>query len=396
MESRARASGHDGAEHTNPIGVFTAAMLTFLALGSTLPVLPRYIHGPLGSGDLAVGVVTGAFAATAIVCRPFAGRVADASGRRRVFVAGALLASVAGIGYLLPFGVPGLVLARLVLGIGEGMVFTAGAAWTVDLSARDRHGRSIGLFGLAIWLALSLGPVIGEALRAAVSYDAVWLFAIAAPLAGALVARTLPERHTPVAPASGAQSLLPRPAIRPGVGLALAGVGFATMSGFIVLHLEKLGTGHGAIVFIGFATAVVLMRTAAGRLPDVIGGRLTAIGAGTAEAVGLAVIASATSWPVAMAGAVVMGIGFSVLFPAFALVVVSEVDDTRRGAALGAFSAFFDAGVGVGGVVAGAISSVAGYPAAFWMASACAVGGVAVTVVGARRAGELTLERVAA
>lgn len=376
--------------HVNPYGVFLAAWLSFLAIGSTLPIIPRYVHGPLDSGDLAVGVATGAFAVTAIICRPFAGRAADARGRRRVFVAGACITAVAGLVYLLPLGVPGLLLARLVLGAGEGLVFTAGAAWTVDLADPERHGRSIGLFGLAIWVALSAGPVIGELLRS-VSYDAVWLFAAAAPAAGALIAHRQPERHTPVARATGRASLLPAAAIRPGLGLGCAAVGFATLASFVVLHLEREGVAHAPVAFVAFAAAVVLMRTVAGRLPDVIGGRPTAIGAGVAEVIGLAVIALATSLPVAIAGAVVMGMGFSVLFPAFALVVVSETDDQRRGAALGAFSAFFDAGVGLGGLIAGAVAATAGYPAAFWVGAGFAAVGVGVTVVSAHRAGELSL-----
>ena len=39
--------------------------------------------------------------------------------------------------YLLPLGVPGLIAARLVLGAGEGAVFTAGSAWIVDLAPPD-------------------------------------------------------------------------------------------------------------------------------------------------------------------------------------------------------------------------------------------------------------------
>jgi nitrate/nitrite transporter NarK len=60
-------------------GVFVACLLAFLALGSVLPVLPRYVRGPIGSTDLAVGLVTGAFAFTAVVCRPLGGRLADAA-----------------------------------------------------------------------------------------------------------------------------------------------------------------------------------------------------------------------------------------------------------------------------------------------------------------------------
>ena len=73
-------------------------------------------------------------------------------------VLGTLLAALAGLLYLLPTGLPGLIGARLVLGMGEGTVFTAGSAWIVDLAPPGRRGRVIGLYGLAVWSGLSIGP----------------------------------------------------------------------------------------------------------------------------------------------------------------------------------------------------------------------------------------------
>ena len=68
--------------------------------------------------------------------------------------------------YLLPLGVGGLIAARLVLGAGEGAVFTAGSAWIVDLAPPERRGRVIGLYGLAVWAGLSIGPLFGELISA--------------------------------------------------------------------------------------------------------------------------------------------------------------------------------------------------------------------------------------
>ena len=53
-----------------------------------LPVLPRYVHGPLDSGDVAVGVVIGAYAITGLLLRPFAGRLADRRGRKPTVLLG--------------------------------------------------------------------------------------------------------------------------------------------------------------------------------------------------------------------------------------------------------------------------------------------------------------------
>ena len=80
---------------------------------------------------------------------------------------------------------------------GEGAVFTAGATWVVDLAPEGRRGRVIGLYGLAVWGGLSLGPPIGDALLRASSFDAVWAFTAISPLIGALVALQLPDPFRP-------------------------------------------------------------------------------------------------------------------------------------------------------------------------------------------------------
>jgi MFS family permease len=358
-------------------GVFAATLLGFLAIGAVLPVLPRYVKGPVGAGDVAVGVVVGAFAATAFVGRPIGGRLADRHGRRVVVLAGLLISSVAGALLFLPFGVPGLVFARLVIGLGDGWVFTAGVTWIVDLAPAHRRGQAIGIFGLAIWGGLTLGAIIGEGVFALGGFEAVWAFAALSPLAGAVVARLLPEG--PRAPAavtgSAAGRLLPRAALRPGVALALANVGYGTMAGFVVLHLDERGVGHGAAAFTAFAGAVVVSRLVLGRLPDRLGPRPSALGAALAQGAGLVLVAVASTWPVALAGALVMGAGTSLIFPSLALLVVHRVDDARRGAAMGAFTAFFDAGVGLGAPLAGAVAAVSDYRTAFLMAACLAVAG---------------------
>jgi MFS family permease len=251
------------------VGVFVSTLLAFLAIGAALPVLPGYVRGPLRAGDVAVGIVVGAFAVTAVVCRPLAGRQADARGRRAVLVAGALAMALGGALYLLSRGVASLVAARLVVGAGEGAVYTAGATWAVDLAPEDKRGLALGLFGLSVWGGLSLGPLAGELLRSGVGYDAVWTATAALPLAGALIALRLPE--PPRAAALGAPAPLaffPRVAYRPGIALALANVGYAALAGFVVLHLRARGIGGGASVFTAFALAVFACAKAVNRQPD--------------------------------------------------------------------------------------------------------------------------------
>lgn len=354
-------------------GLFTAALLAFISIGASLPVLPAYVRGPLHSTDLAVGIVIGAFAATSVICRPVAGRQADRRGRRVVLVAGSLAMAAGGAMYLLADNIPTLVLARLMVGAGEGSVYTAGATWTVDLAPPHRRGLALGLFGLAVWGGLSLGPVAGELLRSGAGYDAVWILTAVLPLIGAVIAMRLPEPRRAVGSRAKAGPWLPRAARRPGAALALANVGYAALAGFVVLHLRARGIGGGASVFTAFAVAVFASRLVLSHVPDRLGARRTATLASLTETVGLVIIASANSLPEALVGAVVVGLGFAMLFPSLALMVVGNVSEDHRGSAMGAFTAFFDVGVGLGAPLAGITASIAGYPSVFYLSAVAAL-----------------------
>ncbi len=373
-------------------GIFIVTGLGLLSIGATLPVLPRYVQGPLGGGDVAVGIVGGAFAFTGLACRPLAGHLADRRGRRKVVIIGSLLSALASALYFVPAGIPGLIVARLFLGAGEGMVYTAGSAWIVDLAPVERRGQIIGLYGLAIWGGLSLGPAIGDVILRSSSFEMVWAFALAAPLMGALVAIRIPETFVPRAPAPlTRENILAREALGPGLAFSLGTVGFAAISSFLVLHLDAEGIGHGAEVFIAFAATVVLARIFGGSLPDRIGPYPCLIAVGLIEAAGLAAIMLAESLTLAIVGAVLMGGAFSLLLPSLAIIVVSRVPVERRGVAMGTFTAFFDLGVGLGAPLAGLAAALGGYPAAFGIA-ACSAVGVSVMAVALRRASALALE----
>jgi MFS family permease len=360
-------------------GIFGVTFACLLAVGAVLPVLPRYVNGPLGAGNLAVGIVIGSYAITGLLLRPVAGRFADRRGRKPTVLVGSLLMAGGGFLYLLPFGVGGLIAARLALGAGEGTVFTAGSAWIVDLAPLARRGRVIGLYGLAVWAGLSVGPLLGELIQHHLGYVPVWIFAGVAPLFGALLASRVPD---PFRPLPGAEherhGLIAPEAVWPGIALALGAIGYGTVATFVVLDLDARGVGHGALVFGAFAAMVVLTRLLGGDLPDRVGPARVAFAAALTEAVGLTTIALAYSLPVAIAGALAMGAAFSLLYPSLSLIVVGRISEARRGAALGTFTAFFDAGVGFGAPLAGLAATLTSYEGSFLLAAAIAVGSAAL------------------
>src|SRR3990172_6367194 len=102
---------------------FAASFFVFLSIGMLLPVLPLYARGPLGVGDVGVGLAVGMSSPMALVAQPLAGRLGDRPGRRLLMVSGALLMAIAVAGYTFADTLAVLIALRLVTGVGEALVF---------------------------------------------------------------------------------------------------------------------------------------------------------------------------------------------------------------------------------------------------------------------------------
>ena len=183
-------------------GIFAATMLNLIAVGALLPVLPLYVKGPLGEGDLAVGIVVGAYAVTGVIFRPVAGHLADSRGRRWVLVLGSAISAVAGALLFVPLGLAAVLASRLVLGVGEGSVFTAGSAWVADIAPAGNRARLIGIYGLAVWSGLSIGPAVGHALMTVGGVKLGGLLVLRTPI-GSVAISAVPMRLQTCATSSG-------------------------------------------------------------------------------------------------------------------------------------------------------------------------------------------------
>ncbi|PZS26718.1 MAG: hypothetical protein DLM58_20205 [Pseudonocardiales bacterium] len=358
------------------VGIFGGLFCGYVGLAAAIPVLPGFVRERYDASNVLVGLVVTATALTALLIRPVAGAQADVRGHRTVMQAGALIVAVGGVAYYLPIGLPGLVADRLLLGAGEAALFTAGAVWTVSLAPHSRRGQLIGLYGVSMWGGISLGSLLGAVLRN-VNYDAVWALCIAAPLVGFALISSVPAPQRPETPRKPAGLLL-RPALGPGIALALAAAGYAGLAAFIVLHLQARGIHSGVVVLSCFSAVYALTRLFIGHLPDKYGPRRVATACAIGEAVGLLIIAVAPNLPVAIVGSVVMGVGFSLLHPSLALMVLNRTDKEQQGAALGAYTSFWDLGIAVSGPVTGAIAGALGYAAVFVVGAAGAVGAAAM------------------
>ena len=111
-----------------------ADLAYFTSVGVAIYTLPLFTTGPIGSDEAGAGLAFGAFGITALVCRPYAGRLSDDHGRIPLMLFGAVLA---GLGMLmLPFvdSLAAVFVIRLLQGVAEAAFFVAGFALLADIA----------------------------------------------------------------------------------------------------------------------------------------------------------------------------------------------------------------------------------------------------------------------
>jgi len=170
------------------------AATTMVALDTTIVnVALHQISVDLGAGSNIQWVVT-AYLLAVCVSQPASGWLADRFGRRVVFLTSLVAFTVASAACALAPSLWFLVAGRVVQGLGGGALIPVGMAMVLGLFPRERHGRAIGIWGLAGMLAPAIGPTLGGWLVTAVSWH--WLFLINVPIGIASFSfgiRLLPE-----------------------------------------------------------------------------------------------------------------------------------------------------------------------------------------------------------
>jgi predicted MFS family arabinose efflux permease len=200
------------------------------------------------------------------------------------------------------------------------------------------------------------------------------------PLAGLLVAIALPG----VAPSGGfrSHSFLGVLGLiwRPGAALAGGTVAVGALTGFVTLDFAHAGWTGAGYAFLCFGGGYVLVRLFLAHLPDRLGGRRVAAASLVIEAVGQVVLWAAPGEAAALAGALLTGLGFSLVFPAMGVEAMRRAPPESRGLAVGGYIAFFDIAVGVAGPLCGVVAAGFGFPAVFLAGAAGSLGGLAVVL----------------
>jgi MFS family permease len=374
---------HRGRRFAVTARILSAVVFSFvcyLCIGIPLAVLPGFAHLDLGYSTIVAGLAVSAQYLATLLSRPHAGRMADAMGPKRTVVAGLIVLAISGLFLALAALVPKIpvlsltliLLSRLGLGFAESWVSTGSITWGIGGIGGEHTARVISWNGIATYGGIALGAPLGVTLARDHGFISLGILTFAL----SLVALPMALAKARVAPSHGERlpfkSVLSR--VMPyGAGLALASIGFGSLSTFVALYYASRGWADAALSLSIFGGCFIGIRLVFGNAIDRFGGYRVAIVSLFVECLGLLLLWQGTSPHAALAGAALTGAGFALIFPALGVEAVGRVSTHNRGAALGAYSVFLDVALGLTGPIGGWVAGLYDYPAIFLLAGFAAL-----------------------
>ncbi|MCE5315711.1 MAG: MFS transporter [Armatimonadota bacterium] len=350
--------------HKSLLALGSACLLAELAYAIlNLSALPMYVEFSLNRGS-EWGIILGAFLFAEAISRPPAGALGDRIGRKPLMIIGPAITAVSAYLTIIthgPYVIAGLMALRVLDGIGSGALWTSAFAAVGDIVGEKNRSAAMSVLNVTYMGGLALGFLMGGAANemfgtyTASFYLVSMLLVMSALVMIIFLPRNLGMGHRPE-PLHGEPLELPaleEPTefkfthllrsfreVPDMVVLALVtflGMGVLTpiVKLYAVEHLGMSETQFGILVA-PVAGVMGVFAVPLGRLGDKYG-KCSAVAYGILfSAIAMWVVALSRSIIVLGAAAVIIGLGFTVAFPAWNALVVSITSPDRRGEVLGA------------------------------------------------------------
>src|SRR3954462_2482916 len=157
------------------IGVFML-LLDITIVNVALPAIQKDLNASVSE----LQWVVDAYALTLASLLLVSGSVADVIGRRRVFVTGLILFSLASLACGLAGTPTVLTVSRAVQGIGGAMLFATSLALLAATFHGKERGTAFGIWGATIGGAVAIGPLVGGLLTDSLGWE--WIFFVNLPI----------------------------------------------------------------------------------------------------------------------------------------------------------------------------------------------------------------------
>jgi len=170
--------------------LFATVCASFLTpfMGSSINIALPSIAAEFGTDAVMLGWIQTAYLLTAAVIVIPVGRFGDIHGLKKLFIAGVSVFSLTSLLCGLSWSTGSLVFFRVIEGLGDAMMYGTAVAMVTMVFPPGERGRALGINVAAVYIGLTLGPVIGGVLTFHVGWRSIFMLVV--PLSLAVAALT--------------------------------------------------------------------------------------------------------------------------------------------------------------------------------------------------------------
>jgi len=360
--------------HRSFVLMAVANLFTVSSIGAFF-LFPLFITSHGGS-KADIGIIMGALALSAVVCRPWISEMIDSLGRKRSYTVGCIIMSLMPLAYLLfrgelaRFYLP-LLLIRVIHGVGLALCFTSAFTYIADIVPESRLNEGIGMFGITGLTGMAVGPAVGEVVIRAFGFHMFFLSATIMATTGLCLQLALPESYARITavPSESFFSVLNRKKILIVALLALLfGFALSASGSFVAPFAKEKHLAFISLYYVFYSSAAVLTRVLGGRLADRIGEDRIIPNALVLTGAGLLLLILLEGNFILILSGLMSGCGHGFLFPCLNSLDIRGEPVNIRGKINGVFTGGIDAGVFLGSIILGFIGEWAGFRALFLVA----------------------------
>jgi MFS family permease len=337
----------------------TSSFLFFASFNMIIPELPAFLTD-LGGADYK-GLIIGLFTLTALISRPFSGKLADTVGRIPVIYLGVIMSFLCGLLYPFLLSVSGFLLLRLLHGFSTGFTPTGTSAYIADVIPADRRGEALGMLGLISNIGTALGPALGSEIARQHSVNTMFYIASAFALFAMLLLLRL--RETLAQPQPFRWKLLrikadelwePR-VLAPSLVMAMCLFAYGIILTLIPDFSEHLGLQNKGWFFTYYTLSSLLIRVIAGKVSDRYGRVIVLKIALIILILALYWIGFATNGFQLLVGACIFGVAVGMYSPTLFAWVVDLSPTSAVGRGMATVYMALELGIGLGALMAGGL-----------------------------------------
>lgn len=359
--------------------ILAANFLLYFGFWLLIPVLPFYLSEVFKAGNSTIGIILSCYTVAALCIRPFSGYLLDSFARKPLYLLAYFIFMSMFAGYIIAGSLTLFILFRIVHGVSFGMVTVGGNTIVIDIMPSSRRGEGLGYYGLSNNIAMAVGPMSGLFLHdAGMSYTTIFCCSLGSCLIGLFCAMLVKTPYKPPVkrePISLDRFILLK-GIPAGISLLLLSIPYGMTTNYVAMYAKEIGINATTGFFFTFmAVGMAISRIFSGKIVDK--GKITqVISAGLYIVVVSFFLLSACvyiiQWNVRacnvvfFAVALLLGIGFGIMFPAYNTLFVNLAPNNQRGTATSTYLTSWDVGIGIGMLAGGYIAEISTFDKAYF------------------------------